>query len=269
MFMAMPRRHWLSDLYEGAGTLQILVYDRVRRPIGERADRIRGIIPGVLREGGSSHYEKVGYIPALQIAIQRAALGISAHDCTAAGMRRLVHRNVVGALTWLLLELPRPHILDDLRQAVRQVLRHLEFILVKIERDPHQLAAKPVSVSRIEVTVGVTVTAAAAMGDRFVTAQIVLRHRLLPLKTPSRSALRCPCALQRSAVGLHRAHVAPTNETMRPVIGIVAIKLIDAHPDSARADKRAEELAAEKRVNAGCDLIGIISPDHALVAARI
>jgi hypothetical protein len=59
-----------DDLYEWARTLQILVYDRVRRPIGECADGIRGIVPGVLLEGGGTHYEEVGYIPALQIAIQ-------------------------------------------------------------------------------------------------------------------------------------------------------------------------------------------------------
>src|SRR4029077_7005626 len=191
-----------------------------------------------------------------------AARGINAHNCTAAGMCRLVHRNVIGAPAWLLVELPRPHPLDDLRQAVRQVLRHLKFILVEIERDPHELTAKPIAVSRIEVTVGVTVTAAAAMGDRLVAAQIVLRYRLLPLKTPSRSSLRRPGALERSAVGLHSPHVAATNEAMLPVIEIVAVELIDAHPDSARGDKRVEDLVVEKRVDTRRDLIGIISPDH-------
>src|SRR5271165_3345380 len=105
--MPIPRRGRLSDLYERARTLQVLVYDRVRRPIGECADRIRGIIAGVLREGGGTHHEQVGYIPALQVAIRRAAPGIGTHDRTAAGMSRLVHRNVAVARAWLLIELPR------------------------------------------------------------------------------------------------------------------------------------------------------------------
>src|SRR6516225_9845885 len=208
---------WLSGLYERARTLQVLVYDRVGGPIGEGAYGIRGIVTGVLREGGGTHDEQVGYVPALQIAVQCAALGFGAHDRAAAGMCRLVHCNVEGARAWLLLELPRPHLLHDLGQAVRQVLRHLEFVLVEIERDPHELAAEPVGISRIEIKIGVAVTAAAAVGDHLVTCQIVLRHRLLPLEPPSRGSLRHPCALERSAVGLHRAQVAATDETMRPV----------------------------------------------------
>src|ERR1700741_5061049 len=100
--MPIPRRHWLSDLYEWTRTLHVLLHDRVRRPIGECAVCISGVVPGVLREGGGPHYEKVGYVPALQIAIQRAALGISAHDCTAAGMCRLGHRTVIRAAAGLL-----------------------------------------------------------------------------------------------------------------------------------------------------------------------
>src|SRR5215469_1678910 len=236
ILMPIPHRCGLSGLHERAGTLQVPVYDRVRRPIGERAYRVGRIIPGVLWEGGGTHDEQVGYVPTLQIAVQRAGLGIGAHDRTTAGVRRLVHRNVIGARARLLIELPRPHLLHDLRQTVGQVLRHLEFIFVEIERDPHELAAEPVGVRRIEVQVGVAVTAAAAVGDDFVTAQIVLRHRLLPVETPSRSSLRCPRALDRPAVGLHRAHIAAADEAVRPMIEIVAVELIDAHPDRTGCD---------------------------------
>src|SRR5262245_3076104 len=146
-------------------------------------------------------------------------------------MCRLVYRNVVRARAWLLLDLLRSHLLHDLCQAVSQVLRHLEFVLMEVERDPHELAAEPVGISRIEVTIGITVTAAAAVGDRLVIPQIVLRHRLFPFAPPSRRSLRCPCALDWAAVGLHRTQVAPTDEAMRPMIEIVTVELIDAHSD--------------------------------------
>ena len=56
---------------------------------------------------------------------------------------------------------------------------------------------------------------------------------------------------------------------MRPVIEIVAVELIDAHPDSARGDKRIEDLVVEVGVHARRDLIRIIAPDHALAGVRI
>src|SRR5262249_23755675 len=65
----IPRRSRLSDLHERTRTIQVLVYDRVSGPIGERAYSIRGIVTGVLWEGRGTHDEQVGYVPALQIAV--------------------------------------------------------------------------------------------------------------------------------------------------------------------------------------------------------
>src|SRR4029077_3408550 len=111
--------------------------------------------------------------------------------------------------------------------------------------------------------------AAAAVGDHLVACQIVLRHRLLPLEPPSRRSLRRPRALDRTAVGLHRTQVASTDEAMRPVIEIVAVEFIDAHPDGTRGDEGIEYLVVEEAVHARRDLIRIIAPDHALAGVRI
>src|SRR5260370_21482144 len=104
------------------------------------------------------------------------------------------------------------------------------------------------------------------MGDGLVVAQVTLRHRLLPLGTPSRCSLWCPRALDRSAIGLHRAHVTAADEAVRSVIEIVAVELVDAHPDGARGNKGIEDLVVEEGVHAGCNLGRIISPDHTLTA---
>src|ERR1700736_257692 len=141
ILMPIPRGCWLSNLHERAGTLQVVVYDRVCRPIGERAHSIRGIIPGVLREGRGTHDEQIGHVPALQIAIERAGPGLDAHNGTAAGVRCLVHGDVVMTATRVLLKLPWSLLLHAPTQPVRQVCRHLEFVLVEIERYAHQLAA--------------------------------------------------------------------------------------------------------------------------------
>src|SRR5262249_58707846 len=66
-----------------------------------------------------------------------------------------------------------------------------------------------------------------------------------------------------------RDQIADSNEAMRPVIEIVAVELINAHPDRARGDERVEDLVVEKGIYARCDLIGVIAPNHALVRARI
>ena len=56
---------------------------------------------------------------------------------------------------------------------------------------------------------------------------------------------------------------------MRPVIEIVAVEFIDAHPDGTRGDEGIEYLVVEEAVHARRDLIRIIASDHALAGVRI
>ena len=116
---------------------------------------------------------------------------------------------------------------------------------MEVERHPHELAAEAVGIGRIEVEIGVAIAAAAAVRDHLVTCQIVLRHRLLPLG-PHRGVPSVSSSLDRSAVGLHRTQIASTDKAMRPVIEIVAVEFVDAHPDRTRRDEGIEYLVVEE-----------------------
>src|SRR5262249_58614184 len=65
------------------------------------------------------------------------------------------------------------------------------------------------------------------------------------------------------------AEAATAGEAVRAVIEIVAVELVDAHPDGARGDKGIKDLVVKKAVHGGRELIGIIAPDHALAGVRI
>src|SRR6185437_12435788 len=57
-----------SRLHQRSGVLEILVADRIRRPIGQRADGTGRVVAGVLRKHRRAHDEHVRHVPALQIA---------------------------------------------------------------------------------------------------------------------------------------------------------------------------------------------------------
>src|SRR3984957_1561340 len=87
-----------SRMDEGSRVLEVLGPDRFGRPVGERRDRTGRIVAGVLRKGARTHDEKVGNVPALLVAVDRAGRGVGSHDRAAAQVRRLVLGNVVGRL---------------------------------------------------------------------------------------------------------------------------------------------------------------------------
>src|SRR4030088_2628434 len=66
--------------------LEILVSDGVRRPIGERANGERRVVAGVLRKRAGAEHEQIRDVPTLEIAVDRAGLGIRGHDRAAVQM---------------------------------------------------------------------------------------------------------------------------------------------------------------------------------------
>src|ERR1700739_802870 len=72
-----------SRMDERSRVLEILRANRSGRPISKCADSAGRVVACILRESGCSHHEKIGNVPALQIAVQCAVAGIVAHDGTA------------------------------------------------------------------------------------------------------------------------------------------------------------------------------------------
>ena len=198
---------------------------------------------------------------------------IGAHDGAAAEMRRLVVRDVVGGLAVLLRDLARAHRLDDFGEPVGQEGVLLDLVVVEIDGHAHQRTAEAVAVGRIEIEIDVAVAVEAAVhaGAGLERAEIVVAHRLLPLRAPFRRAGRDRRRLDRPAVGLHLAHVAAADEAVRAVIEIVAVELVDAHADRAGGDERIEVelLVVEEADHVRDGLVREVAADHAGVGDRI
>src|SRR5271157_4351621 len=69
---AAIRRANCSGMDEGPRVLEVLGPDRVGRPVCEGCNRAGRIVAGVLRKGARAHDEKVGDVPALLVAVERA-----------------------------------------------------------------------------------------------------------------------------------------------------------------------------------------------------
>src|ERR1700722_6956375 len=73
-----------------SGSLQVLGLDGIGRHISERRHGAGGVVAGVLGKRAGAHGEDVGYIPALQILVDHAVLGVIAHDGAAGIVRGLI-----------------------------------------------------------------------------------------------------------------------------------------------------------------------------------
>src|ERR1700753_890586 len=129
---------------------QVAIADRIRSPICEGADRQRWVIAGVLREGAGPEHEQIRHVPALQISVERAGLGIAAHDSAAVDVRCLILADVIRRSSILFGDVIRAHRLDDLGELVGQKLVLFHFVVVQVHRDLHQGPAETVLISGIE-----------------------------------------------------------------------------------------------------------------------
>src|ERR1700722_7143621 len=239
---AAPRLPSPSRMDERARVLEIARPDRLRRPECKRRQSSRRIVARVLRKSARAHDEEVRHIPTLQVAIDGARLRIRPHDRTAAQMGRLIISDVVWSLAIFLHDLPRAHGLKDLRKLIGEEGVLLQLIVVKIHGNPHQRALETILVGRIkiEIHISVAVHAAVHARSRLECALVTLAHGLLPLGAPFGRARRRRCRLNRAAVGLPLPHVAAADEPVWTVVEVIAVELIDAHPDGARGDERIE-----------------------------
>src|SRR6185503_21375005 len=106
----------------------------------------------------------------------------------------------------------------------------------------HQRTAEAVAIGRVEVEIDVAVAVEAAVYSRagLHRAELVVAHRGLPGCAPFRRPGRDRRGLDRPAVGLHLAHIAAADKTVRAVIEIVAVELVNAHADRTGRDERIE-----------------------------
>src|SRR5262249_54801466 len=85
-----PSPRSASRLNQRPRLLQILRLDRIQRLVGERAHGAGRVVAGVLREGARADDEEIGDVPALQVFVDDAGVGVRAHDGAAGVVRRLV-----------------------------------------------------------------------------------------------------------------------------------------------------------------------------------
>src|SRR5271170_5418061 len=88
-----------SSVNERSWVFQVLLVDRVERPISQRSDSAGWIVAGILWKVGGTRHEQIVHVPTLQIAVERAGLWVRAHYRAAAGMRRLIRHDVEMAST--------------------------------------------------------------------------------------------------------------------------------------------------------------------------
>src|SRR6185437_16135937 len=118
-----------------------------------------------------------------------------------------------------------------------------------------------------QVDVAIAVHAAVHTRARLERTLIVLAHGLLPLGTPGGSARRDRGTLDGPAVRLDLAHVASAHKPVRSMIEVVAIELIDAHPDGTGGDERVEHESGgiEEAAHIGDGLVSKVAADHSAV----
>src|SRR5262249_29965566 len=154
---------------------QILLTDGRRRPERERRDSVGRVVAGILWKRAGAEHEEVRYIPALQISIERAGLGIGAHDGAAVEMRRLVRGHVVGSFARFLIDDARAHCPYDLGIFVGHELGGLELVLVEVDGHAHERPTETIGVGRIEIEIDVTIAIEAAVNaPGFDTAQVIV-----------------------------------------------------------------------------------------------
>src|ERR1700744_711277 len=183
-------------------------------------------------------------------------------------MRRLVRRAVVGRGPVGLRERSGAHRLDNLGELVGQVAVLLGFVVLDVDRHPHQRSAEAILVEGIEVEIDVTVRIEAAVHScaRLHGAQIIVPDRSLPGRAPLRRAGRRQRAFYWTGPRLHLADVPAADEAERAMVEVVAVELVDAHADRAGGDERVEvELAlVEEAVHGRYRLMSEVASDPAL-----
>ena len=215
----------------------------------------------VLREHAGTQHEHIGHVPALQVLVYHAGLWIGAHRAAAGVVRGLVRNDRIVAGARLGMQRARLHRLGYQRRLVGEKPRHLEFVGMEVEGQPQQRVAIDVVIGGIEIEVGIAIAHHAAVrGDRSAL-QVILGHRLLPAGTPFRRAFRQLVLQDRPAAGAPQRDVPAADETLRTVIEIVAIELVDGLAQRARAHERVHDLV-EEHIHCRRDLVGVVAPNH-------
>src|ERR1044071_8007006 len=99
--------------------------------------------------------------------------------------------------------------------------------------------------------------------------QIVCRNGLFPLRAPIGCVIRSRMRLNWPGTGTDDTDIAAADKTESTMIKIVAVKVVDDHPERAGADEGIDQFVVVENVDAGGDLIGIVFPDHAFAASGI
>jgi hypothetical protein len=96
-FQISDGRHHCSD--QRLRPPHIAVLDRIGRPTGQHADRLRRPIRGVLRKGTAAHHGQIRNVPRLQVSVHNAGRWIAAHQGAPDIVRALIrHESEMRAL---------------------------------------------------------------------------------------------------------------------------------------------------------------------------
>src|ERR1700722_9479074 len=98
---ATRARRIIPSLDQWTGIFQITIPDGVGGPVRQGAYRVGRVVAVILREHRrAAGHKDVVHVPALAIAVEHAARGVSSHHRAAGIMRGLIDRAVVRALAW-------------------------------------------------------------------------------------------------------------------------------------------------------------------------
>ncbi|KAG1455868.1 hypothetical protein G6F57_015214 [Rhizopus arrhizus] len=249
-----------------------VVADRLRGPEGQGAHQPGRVVAHVLREHAGAHHEHVRHIPALQVLVDHAFLGVRAHDRAAGVVRALVDARVIARalLTHGHEVLLRIHGLGHGLHALAHVAQHVELVVMPVERHAQQRLAIGVLVRRIQRQIGVAVRHHRTGNADGHEALVRVLHTRFPGRAPAGGARRRRRLLDGTAAVAHVADAGAAQKAQRAVVELVAVQVVHAHAARAGAHEGVQLGAlGQQHVHRAVHLVCVVLADHAFIGLRV
>src|SRR5580658_7799993 len=261
-----------SGMHQCAGGLEVLLSDRLRRPVGQRADNPRGVVPIVLWERVGARGEDIRHVPRLQVAVERGRPWVVAHDRASTGMGALIDRDVIvrtglPALARHRLRLQR---LAHIERLAREKLRCLDLILVPVEGHTQQRPTEGILVGGIQVKIMAAVRHACSLHLVIERVPERLLDSPLPRTPPTGRARRHGDSAHRSRARLSCPDDAAANEARLAVVELLAVEIVHGRAAAADANEAIGlHIFTEEHLDRALALVRVVAPHRAGVRHRV
>src|SRR5258707_8887084 len=125
-----------SSVDQSAGIFEILRFQSIDCPVGQRADRSGRVPGGVPRKGRSPNDKDIMHVPALQVRVEDARVRIVTDDAAAAVVRRLVLSDGAWTFPGAAGNFLGVHCFAYFNSLFGDEIGHAQVIRWKIEGDP-------------------------------------------------------------------------------------------------------------------------------------